>query len=118
MHKEIYPAMYRRNSNNSQELRNKELKRQREEDQICGTKVGDLDRATSGKAPSNEVGESRSLKDKLKDQIRAIHARRNAEDALAFELAKFHADCAARNIRTTEDAERPGFALPWHASKW
>ena len=25
---------------------------------------------------------------------------------LAEERAKFHADCAARNIRTTEDAER------------
>ena len=36
---------------------------------------------TSGKAPSNEVGESRSIKETLKD-------------------------CAARNIRTTEDAKR------------
>ena len=32
--------------------------------------------------------------------------RRNAEDMLAYERGKFHADCAARNIRTTEDAER------------
>ena len=32
--------------------------------------------------------------------------RRTAEDMLAYERAKFQADCAARNIRTTEDAER------------
>ena len=32
--------------------------------------------------------------------------RRKAEDMLAYERAKCHADCAARNIRTTEDAER------------
>ena len=32
--------------------------------------------------------------------------RRKAEDMLAYERAKFQADCAARNIRTTEDAER------------
>ena len=30
----------------------------------------------------------------------------NEELKLAYERAKFHADCAARNIRTTEDAER------------
>ena len=30
----------------------------------------------------------------------------NAQRTLAYERAKFHADCAARNIRTTEDAER------------
>ena len=32
--------------------------------------------------------------------------RRNAQATLAYERAKFHADCAARNIRTSEDAER------------
>ena len=32
--------------------------------------------------------------------------RRKAEDMLTYERAKFQADCAARNIRTTEDAER------------
>ena len=59
-----------------------------------------------GKAPS-KVGESRGLKEKLKDQIRAIQADlHNAQDTLAYERAKFRADCAARNIRTTEDAER------------
>ena len=53
------------------------------------------------------MGESRSLKEKLKDQIRAIQAdRRKAQDTLAYERAKIHVDCAARNIRTTEDAER------------
>ena len=58
-------------------------------------------------APINEVGHPRGLKEKLIDQIRAIQAdRRNALDTLAYERAKFHADCAARNIRTTEDAER------------
>ena len=30
----------------------------------------------------------------------------NAQRTLAYERAKFTADCAARNIRTTEDAER------------
>ena len=64
-------------------------------------------RHDAGKAPSNEVGESRSLTDKLKDQIRSIQAAHcNAEDTMAYERAKFHADCAARNIRTTKDAER------------
>ena len=104
--KPSYPEMYRK-SYNSQELFNKELERQREEDQIRGTKVGDMDRATSGKGPSNEVGAPRGLKEKLIDQIRAIQAdRRNAQATLAYERAKFHADCAARNIRTSEDAER------------
>ena len=80
---------------------------QRQHDQIRGTQVGDMDHATSGKGPSNEVGEPRGLKEKLIDQIRAIQAdRRNALDTLAYERAKFHADCAARNIRTTKDAER------------
>ena len=51
---------------------------------------------------SNEVGEPRGFKQKLIDQIRAVQAdRRNALDTLAYERAKFHADCAARNIRTT-----------------
>ena len=88
-----YPEMYRK-SYNSQELFNKELQRQREEDQIRGTKVGDMDHATSGKGQSNEVGEPRGLKEKLIDQIRAIQAdRRNAQAMLAYERAKFHADC-------------------------
>ena len=30
----------------------------------------------------------------------------HAQDRMAYERAKFQADCAARNIRTTEDAER------------
>ena len=76
-----YPAMYRK-SNNSQEPKVVE-------------------------APINEVGDPRGLKEKLIDQIRAIHADlRNALDTLAYDRAKFHADCAARNIRTTEDADR------------
>ena len=80
-----YPEMVRK-SYNSQELHNQELKFQRQKEQ---------------------VGEPRGLKNKVIDQIRAIQAdRRNAEDTLAYERAKFHADCAARNIRTTEDAER------------
>ena len=42
-----------------------------------------------------------------KQQVSAIQAdQRNSQDTLAYERAKFHADCAARNIRTTEDAER------------
>ena len=64
---------------NSQERYNKELKLQHEKEK----------------------------KDKLKDEIRAIQAdRRNALDTLAYERAKFRADCAARNIKTSEDAER------------
>ena len=66
-------------------------------------------RHDAGNAPSNEVGESRSLKEKVKDQIRAIQAaRRKAQDTvtLAYERATFRADCAARNIRTADDAER------------
>ena len=63
-------------------------------------------RHDDGKARS-KVGEVRGLKEKLKDQIRAIQAdRRNAQATLAYERAKFHADCAAHNIRTTEEAER------------
>ena len=74
------PAMYGNHSSyNSQERYNKELKLQHEKEK----------------------------KDKLKDEIRAIQAdRRNALDTLAYERAKFRADCAARNIRTSEDAER------------
>ena len=30
----------------------------------------------------------------------------NAQDTLAYERARFRADCEARAIRTTEDAER------------
>ena len=51
-------------------------------------------------------------RDKLKDEIIAIQAdRRNeqmmlAQDMLEYERAKFRADCAARNIKTSEDAER------------
>ena len=76
------PVKYRKKSNNSQEPKVVE-------------------------APINEVGHPLGLKEKLIDQIRAIQAdRRNAQDTLAYERAKFHADCAARNIRTTEDAER------------
>ena len=69
---------------NSQELYNTELKRQRDKEK----------------------------KDELQDEIRAYQEdRRNAQDMLAqdmlaYERAKFQADCAARNIRTTEDAER------------
>ena len=71
------------------------------------TEVGDMDHATSGTGPSNEAGEPRGLKEKLIVQIHAIQADwRNAQATLAYEQAKFHADCAARNIRTTEDAER------------
>ena len=101
---------YRRPGNVSQKAR--ELVEivqaiQRQQDQIRGTQVGDMDHATSGKGPSNEVGAPRGLKEKLIDQIRAIQAdRRNAQATLAYERAKFHADCAARNIRTSEDAER------------
>ena len=54
-----------------------------------------------------QVSEPRGLKDKVIDQIRATQAdRSNAQDTLAYERAKFRADCAACNIRTTEDAER------------
>ena len=64
---------------NSQERYNKELKLQHEKEK----------------------------KDELKDEIRAIQAdRRNALDTLAYERAKFRADCAARNIRTSDDAKR------------
>ena len=76
----VDPAMYGNHSRyNSQERYNKELKLQHEKEK----------------------------KDKLKDEIRAIQADlRNALDTLAYERAKFRADCAARNIRTSEDAER------------
>ena len=75
-----YPVMYGNHSRyNSQELNNTELKRQRDKEK----------------------------KEELKDEIRAIQEdRRNAQDTLAYERAKFRADCAARNIRTSEDAER------------
>ena len=64
------PAMYgKHSSHNNQEHYNKQLKLQREKDQISWTKVVDMDHATSGKAPSNELGESRGLKEKLIDQI-------------------------------------------------
>ena len=71
-----------------------------------------------------EVGEeSRSLKEKLKDQIRAHQERGgkrkyqsdndstaealyNAQDMLAYKRARFRADCAARAIRTAADAEK------------
>ena len=49
----------------------------------------------------------KETRDKLKDDIIAIQADRcNALDTLAYERAKFRADCAARNIKTSEDAER------------
>ena len=80
-----YPVMYGNHSRyNSQELNNTELKRQRDKEK----------------------------KDELQDAIRAYQEdRRNfqdihAQDRMAYERAKFQADCAARNIRTTEDAER------------
>ena len=83
------------------EFRNCQIKHQRIQERWEVTLRHD-----DGKAPS-KVGEVRGLKEKLKDQIRAIQAdRRKAQDTLAYERAKFHADCAARNIRTTEDAER------------
>ena len=74
------PAMYgNHSSHNNQEHYNKQLKLLHEKEK----------------------------KDKLKDEIRAIQADlRNALDTLAYERAKFRADCAARNIRTSEDAER------------
>ena len=75
------PAMYgNHRSYNSREVFNKQLKLMHEKEK----------------------------KDKLKDEIRrAIQADlRNALDTLAYERAKFRADCAARNIRTSEDAER------------
>ena len=83
------------------EFRNCQLKHQRAQERWEVTLRHD-----AGKSPSN-VGESRDLKVKLKDQICAIQAdRRNAQDTLAYERATFHADCAAFNVRTTEDAER------------
>ena len=40
-------------------------------------------------------------------EVFAIQAdRRNALHTLAYERAKIRADCAARNIKTSEDAER------------
>ena len=75
-----YPVMYGNHSRyNSQELNNTELKRQRDKEK----------------------------KEELKDESHAIQEdRRNAHDTLAYERAKFRADCAARNIRTSKDAER------------
>ena len=120
--KDVSPAMYRHNSNNSQqaiELRNKELKRQREEDQVRGLQDG----KRKYQSDLNHTEDKQTKVGELKDQIRAIQdALRNAQDTLAYQRAKFHAECAARNIRTTEESERmpkgPGFALPWHAPKW
>ena len=39
-------------------------------------------------------------------ELKRQEDRRNAQGRMAYERAKFQADCAARNIRTTEDAER------------
>ena len=79
-----YPVMYGNHGRyNSQELNNKALQRQREKE-----------------------------KKELKDEIRSYQEdRRNAQemlaqDMLAYERARFQADCAARAIRTAEDAER------------
>ena len=62
-----------------------------------------------GKDSHNNEKERR---EKLKDEIRSYQEdRRNAQDMLAqdmmaYERAKFQVDCAARNIRTTEDDKR------------
>ena len=70
------PAKYGHESYQAIEFRNCQLKHPRSQERWEVTLRHD-----AGKAPSNEVGESRSLKETLKD-------------------------CAARNIRTTEDAKR------------
>ena len=61
----------------------------------------------SGAPKQPKLMQAKEKRDKLKDDIIAIQAdRRNALDTLAYERAKFRADCAARNIKTSEDAER------------
>ena len=61
----------------------------------------------SGAPKQPKLMQDKEKRDKLKDDIIAIQAdRRNALDTLAYERAKFRADCAARNIKTSEDAER------------
>ena len=85
---------------------------------LCAAHVhGIADPAMYGNHRSREVASGapkqpklmldKEKRDKLKDDIIAIQAdRRNAQNTLAYERAKFRADCAARNIKTSEDAER------------
>ena len=67
------------------------------------TKVGDveyfllrMDRSVGGECDNNEC---------------TAEALYNAQDTLAYERARFRADCAARAIRTAEDAERARFRI-------
>ena len=73
---------------------------------LCAAHVhGIADPAMYGKQP--KLMQDKQKRDNQKDDIIAIQAdRRNALDTLAYERAKFRADCAARNIKTSEDAER------------
>ena len=112
-------ARDRHTSHHTTELRNKELKEQRkaapaEQDQrratmdraaaaLKSTKVGDVDRSRGGECVYN---------------YNAAEALCNAQDALAYERARFRADCAARAIRTAADAETHMLAFQWHAPKW
>ena len=88
------------------------LKRQREENQIRETKVGAMDRAAANliytraqMGRSTTVGDVEYFLRRMESDSTAA-ALYNAQRTLAYERAKFTADCAARNISTAVDAER------------
>ena len=99
----LSPFFFGHNSNQATELCNKELKEQRKvlflgESTRYRTALDAENQRSeqrwtllydAGKAPSNDVGDLS-----------------NAQDALAYERARFRANCATLAIRTTEDAEK------------
>ena len=114
-------AMYGHASNQSVEFRNRRLKHQRSHKRHDagkapsneGTKVGDMDRAAAAlihtrtkMGRSTTVGDVEYFLRRMESDSTTAAALYNAQRTLAYERAKFTADCAARNIRTTVDAEK------------
>ena len=116
------PAMYLHKSNQDTVLRNRELKEQckaalAEQDQRRATMdcaAAALIHTRTQMGRSTKVGDveyflrrmDRSVGGECDDNDCTAVALYNAQDTLAYERARFRADCAARAIRTAADAEK------------
>ena len=115
------PSAYGHESNQAIEFRNSQLKHQRSHKRHDagkapsneGTTVGNMDRAAAALIHTRtQMGMSTTVGDveyflRRMDSDSTAAALYNAQGTLAYERAKFTADCVSRNIRTTADAERP-----------
>ena len=113
------PVMHGHESYQAIEFRNSQLKHQRSQERHDAGKapsneVGDMDRVTAALIQTRtQMGMSTTVGDveyflrrmDSDSTLSTAAALYNAQGTLAYER-QFHADCAARNIKTAADAER------------